>query len=761
MTRKHAEGLLNAGTESEVHQILNGKFFEESNWEPLGGQDNNYGIVENQAASPLAALTEIIVNSIDAILLKNFNLRYSDEESERPEFKTMQRAAEKLIEPSKEDLVLAAEGEKGGPMSLVVEDTGGGKRNERFEKTFLGLLSPGKLKQEYEFLQGQYGMGSSGVLPFCGQEGYKMILSASHEEPGQWAWSIIRKNEQKTRYEYFTIDGNIPTFEGKVNGRESGSVVKLYNYQVNQQSQISSDRNLRRFLERYLLQSPISIRLEERRDYSSFQMEDKTDGMLPHIEGKYPGLIKSNHQIQYSFDNDAIGTREIQVILFKQDKYLDDKQQEKKRLFIGGRKHSRQAIFFAVNGQTHGDQGKSFLKNRCGRPRTADDTLVFVDFSDISGTDLVNLFKPARDRLTDKQIARDLILGLQEAIEEDDVLSNEEGLRRQEVIEEQDDSLEEYFNSVVDNNPILRSYFTDEGKSSLDSGESPGEPNVPVDLNDLEFDPPHIPNKLSPIETFRSHASYDLWDSKAGIFESEIPINATRRLRFHLNAPDNYFHRGQSSGSLSTTPSEAVKSWQLSTGILSLTVEPLKGSREGTETPITVEVTRPTKEPLTSTVRIQCIESDIEDEDPDEEKIEFRLPSVTEVEKNSWEDHNFNENDVVRIDDYSDEEGQIAVFVNMDCVQLQDFINRHSLEGSDKVEIRTAFKQGVALYSVSQYIEFLETIREQEEADELDDDTAPSDVFTEENDITQIVSRSMRGIAWTLPDQYYKAKEIG
>ncbi|ACV11883.1 hypothetical protein Huta_1710 [Halorhabdus utahensis DSM 12940] len=761
MSQKHADSLLKAGTESEVHQILNGKYFEESNWVPLGDQENNYGIVENQAASPLAALTEIIVNSIDAILLKNYNHRYGDEDLEDTKFETMQQAAEKLIEPSKEDLVLAAEGEKGGPLSLVVEDTGEGKLNGRFEETFLGLLSPGKLKQEYEFLQGQYGMGSSGVLPFCGQKGYKLILSASHEDPGQWAWSIIRKNEQKTRYEYFTVDGDIPTFGGKVNGRKYGSVVKLYNYQVNQQSQISSDRNIRRFLERYLLKSPISINLEERRDYSSFQMEDETDGMLPHIEEKYSELLKSNHRIQYSFDNSAIGTREIQVILFKQDKNLDEKQQEKKRLFIGGRKHRRQAIFFVVNGQTHGDQGKSFLKNRCGRPRTADDTLVFVDFSDISGTDLVNLFKPARDRLTDKEIARDLISGLQEAIEEDDVLSNEERLRREEVIEEQDESLEEYFNTVVDDNPILHSYFTDEGSASLDDEESSEETNVSVNLDDLEFDPPHIPDKLSPIEIFRSHGSYDLWNSEAGIFELEVPINGTRRLRFYLNAPDNYFYRDQSRGSLSITPSEAVKSWQLSTGILSLTVEPLKGSREGTETPITVEVTRPTKQPLTSTVRIQCVEPKTEEKEPNDEEIEFRLPSVTEVEEDSWEDHNFDENEVVRIDDYSDEQGDIAVFVNMDCVQLQSFIDRHSLESSEKAEIRMAFKQGVALYSISQYIEFLETLREQEEIDEIDDDTAPSEIFTEENDITQIVSRSMRGIAWTLPDQYYKAKEIG
>ena len=40
------------------------------NWQPLGGNDNNYGIVENQQANPVAALIEKITNSIDAVLTK-------------------------------------------------------------------------------------------------------------------------------------------------------------------------------------------------------------------------------------------------------------------------------------------------------------------------------------------------------------------------------------------------------------------------------------------------------------------------------------------------------------------------------------------------------------------------------------------------------------------------------------------------------------------------------------------------------------------
>jgi len=40
------------------------------NWRPYGGNENNYGVVENQQASPIPALVEKLTNGIDAILEK-------------------------------------------------------------------------------------------------------------------------------------------------------------------------------------------------------------------------------------------------------------------------------------------------------------------------------------------------------------------------------------------------------------------------------------------------------------------------------------------------------------------------------------------------------------------------------------------------------------------------------------------------------------------------------------------------------------------
>ncbi|HEY2581972.1 MAG TPA: hypothetical protein VGI43_09200, partial [Mucilaginibacter sp.] len=42
----------------------------QKNWHPLGDNESNYGIIENQQSNPIAALVEKITNSIDAILMR-------------------------------------------------------------------------------------------------------------------------------------------------------------------------------------------------------------------------------------------------------------------------------------------------------------------------------------------------------------------------------------------------------------------------------------------------------------------------------------------------------------------------------------------------------------------------------------------------------------------------------------------------------------------------------------------------------------------
>ena len=61
-----------AQTEQELDKITNTypDIFKPENWYPLGDNENNFGVIENQQSAPIAALIEKITNSIDAVLMK-------------------------------------------------------------------------------------------------------------------------------------------------------------------------------------------------------------------------------------------------------------------------------------------------------------------------------------------------------------------------------------------------------------------------------------------------------------------------------------------------------------------------------------------------------------------------------------------------------------------------------------------------------------------------------------------------------------------
>ena len=61
-----------AQTENDIDKIVNAHsdIFKSENWFPLGNNDNNFGVIENQQSTPIAALIEKITNSIDAVLMK-------------------------------------------------------------------------------------------------------------------------------------------------------------------------------------------------------------------------------------------------------------------------------------------------------------------------------------------------------------------------------------------------------------------------------------------------------------------------------------------------------------------------------------------------------------------------------------------------------------------------------------------------------------------------------------------------------------------
>ena len=631
-----------------------------------------------------------------------------------------------------------ATGDQDGPFSLTLYDNGCGQQQNEFEHTFLNVLTPGEIKQEFAFLQGKYGMGSTGVLPFCGEKGYKFIASAAHDTSGEWAWSIIRKNREKTQYEYLVVNGQPPEFNGEISDRESGTFVKCFEFQSEVKSTIT--KRFRYRLERYITGSPVPIRLNERR-YDGYGAP-YTKGLLPSLRDR-PDLIQGQERIEHTFDNDVLGTRDVEIFLLKADDQLEELGLTKgvKEAFVRGAKQTKQAILFTYNGQTHGDQGQTFIKRRCNLRRISNDVLIITDFSGIDDADVVDLFKPSRDRLQNKTPAKVLKSELEELISDNEMLREEEERRKSKDIEEDAEELEEdILDEILERNPALKGYLK-EGKKTPTIEEEGGE--------DIDYDGNFYPTKFNTIKKYRSRGSYDVWDGdkeEDDLYEKRIPSNKTSIQRFELDATNDFLTRERETGTIEAQLPSMVKSKSLKDGVLTLRLDPPDAFSSGDTVTLELEVSPVDASigDLTQTFRIQIIDPVERTKRPTPENDEdnsgaagFELPDATWVPEEKWDRHGFNQYSIISLEPGPD--GDITLFINEDAAPLVNFRKRHNLKESGKKYVRRTYKLGVILYSVGQYMEIERETKEDPNWEEID----PVDV----------VEATMKGVAQSLLDQ--------
>ncbi|WP_420182099.1 hypothetical protein ACNO8S_13640 [Haloarcula sp. KBTZ06] len=648
ISREYGTHLLMAETPQKVTELiekLEDRF--DIAWRPLGQEPNNYGTVQTQASSPMPCFVELKANADDAVLIRGFEENAPDG-AEPDEYATMAEAASAFA-PDDGDIEILADGTtptNGNQLSLTIRDHGCGQPPSRFEETFLGLHTPGVIKQDYSFTQGQYGMGSTGVLQFCGDRDngcYKFVASASHENPGEWSWSLVRQNREANQYEYCVVNGEIPGFEGKFGqslvetvpdaepgdyGQEFGSFVKVYDYQMDvSRADISGQEPFLYKFERYVVESPLSVTMTETRDYSTSVTRNTTRGFLPSLkEPQNQNLLKDTETLKYDFSevgSEILGERQIEVFLFKHEDQLDQEeittrstnrflQKKSGHTDMTGRTgiHADHALMFTVNGQTHGDQGLGFLKNQCGYSKVAQDTVVIVRFDDFANPDMSDLFKPTRDRLqAGKEETRCLKEGLKDALKNSDMLTDEEDRRRAKRGTDDSEFDPESFEEFVNDNPDFASYVSSGRKisgprlspESSSSGNSEGETvtagsgdgdNDEPDVDDLE--PWKLPTFLVGIEEYNPDSEHVFWDeSDSGTMQVEVPVNRRRKVRFATDAQNDYLTRDILSGELVASHSDLVPITELHGGVLSLTVDPPEAATAGDSRMMTFRLKRP------------------------------------------------------------------------------------------------------------------------------------------------------------------------
>ncbi|VTR49141.1 Uncharacterised protein [Sphingobacterium thalpophilum] len=426
MPKQIFEDLFQCHTEEEVGLYISGNdtIFHQANWYPLGGNENNYGVIENQQASPIAALIEKVTNSIDATLMRRcYELGIDPKSSKAP--KNMEEARELFFPDYKnwdlsgqrksqaKNIQILADGPKLNS-SITIYDNGEGQHPEDLENTFLSLLRGNK--NEIHFVQGKYNMGGSGAIIFCGKKGYQLIGSRRFDKTGDFGFTLIREHplskeeegkKKNTWYEYLKIDNKIPSFEiDKLDLNlhetlfETGSVIKLYSYMLPEGSRSVISRDLNQSLNEFLFNPALPILTVDRkyRYPKDINLERDLYGLQRRLEQSENKYIED--YFSETFREEPFGSFKVTSYVFKsriEGKNIKETKAAIQTEFF----KNNMSVIFSLNGQVHGSYSSEFITRALKFNLLKNHLLIHIDCTNMDYNFRKELFMASRDRLKD------------------------------------------------------------------------------------------------------------------------------------------------------------------------------------------------------------------------------------------------------------------------------------------------------------------------------------------------------------------------
>jgi hypothetical protein len=600
--------LLDAESEAKVQAILDSvpEMANQKNWRPLDGRETNFNVTSNQASDGGKALTELMTNMVDAVLMKYAYLKGIDPKG-RSAPSTMHEAVVKLIpspphagkltnlDPNdpwirqfaQSNLVIGVTGAKSkrtGLPCFTFVDNGEGQNADRFEETFLSLSSGNK--KDIPFVQGKYNMGSSGVLGYCGLKWFKLIVSRRYDEKGPWGFTIMRKRPGGGMpiAEYFVLsNGNIPTFnedalfpfmkgDGKrYNGvlLRTGTVIKLYDYQIG--SRFSGGfRGSREALNENLVETILPFRiLDFRQTPDPKRGGDRADGIDPRgFCGMEFLLLRSHREGEHDEDEEeAAGTGSIAVATIKSEELgtIEISAIRLKRKLPGWLSGSNNRVFHAVNGQVQFKQTRGYLSQTCGFPALKDRVVIIVDSSNISFEAHNEVWKGDREHVRDTIVGERYKDAVTAAIKESKALLElQHEVAKEELQQAATSERNELFQKLVDADRNLAALLTNRDPVITLSSKSGKGNGGEIDKNDFA-------GKFSP--------TFLVFENIIREKGFQIPINRTRSITARTDAENGYLQRIDNRGRL-IIKNDFYKSFgvraQLHNGRLTLFLAPLE-----------------------------------------------------------------------------------------------------------------------------------------------------------------------------------------
>jgi hypothetical protein len=569
--------LLTLEADADVVDLLEqaGYWDNPSCWRYYGDNELNWSQAGGQQARADFALNEKVVNSIDSVLTRLcLEADVSPESDHAPT--SIRAAVSRFIEGAAGNLkttggrvedwpatfrtkvaenisVFVTERDKSTAPSVYIADIGEGHTPEAFPVTFVSLGQRNKVG--VPFVQGKFCQGGSGVSRYGGENRLQLIVSRRrpsllsrssvspsypvHDTDDQWGFTIVRRetgaklpflsylapidsetHPRRGRVLRFAAD-DLPLFpEGDQAFKrrvESGTLIKLYEYQLRATSNIIRRAGLLAKLDLLLPEPALPFRIHEcrpRHHENASKQETTVAGLFARLGGSTDSLEKVAPDVIRM----RLGGRDLDARIFA------FKPQSSKTY------RTDEGVVFTVNGQTHGYMKASFFaRPKVGLQRLAPDLLVVVDCTSLDPTQINDLFMSSRDRLAESPIAKEIEAHLQEE------LSSHEGLKALKNCRIQD----ELRDNLSNNKPIedvLRHVFRRSPTLARLFGQG--------DRLSNPFKPEHVqPAEVIPL--LRLHPTFFRFVGKeAGFVLNRVAhIGQKCRIQFLTDAEDHYFTR--------------------------------------------------------------------------------------------------------------------------------------------------------------------------------------------------------------------------
>ncbi len=699
--------LLHAEHESQVEKILDLNSFleDESAWQPLSGIENNFATVGNQQSEATGALIEKVINSIDAVLMAEcYKAGIDPQGKEAPT--NMSMAVERFFgirggsieslgarERTKfaELVQLVATGSKEEPCYLII-DQGEGQVPANFPRTLLSITGSNRLR--IPFVQGKFNMGGSGVLPFCGNNNYELIVSRRHPQAPRdkldpsadlWGFTIVRRmfpsdDRPASMYVYLAPGGQVPAFRSssirvlpgdssKNNPArayskdfEYGTCIKIYNYRWKARAIATTEARFE--LERFLHLPCLPIRISETRDYKANYYSTTLSGVWASLGSEKdddntkaePGFPSSGE-----LNLKGIGRLPYTILVFTEE--------------VNTRRVPH-GVFYVFNGQVHGQPSREFISRRLKFDYLKNHLLVSADCTNMDRISRENFLMGSRDRIRQNEISEQIAVALEEELRNHAGLRALNAARRIKNIEralEKARDATEAFQHLLKSDPSLAGIFTS-GTHLVTATDTV----KPTPYEGKKF-PTFFRLKKEPKDGLVKHCA----------------VNSYCRVDFETNAGNNYFKRLDSPGAIEFIPADICEHWNLWNGKMVTRFVTPPGNQAGDIIRVQVKVTDIECEaydrPFICELTIIAERASEPNDSPSGKDHEggdkgqgkqtaprLAIPHIEEIRREQWNDFEppFTEFDAVKI--RQDGSGGYDFYVNLDNSFLRNEISKNS-----------------------------------------------------------------------------------